>query len=114
MSFKFPKSSRLLTRRDYRRVSSDSSRIVGRLIIIDFAFGAKSRLGLAASRHFGNAVERNRFKRKVREAFRLNACRLPDGVQLVIRPRKRARRATSCEIAEELLCSIRDCSLSIA
>jgi len=41
------------------------------------------RLGLAITRETGNAVQRNRVKRLLREAFRLNKARLPQGVDLV-------------------------------
>jgi len=33
-----------------------------------------SRLGLAVSRKFGNAVQRNRFKRLIRDRFRRSDC----------------------------------------
>jgi ribonuclease P protein component len=45
------------------------------------------RLGLSVSRKFGNAVARNRWKRLVREAFRLCRCKLPQGIDLVVIPR---------------------------
>ena len=45
------------------------------------------RLGLSVSRKFGNAVARNRWKRLVREAFRLARPRLPQGLDLVVIPR---------------------------
>jgi ribonuclease P protein component len=45
------------------------------------------RLGLAIPRAYGNAVERNRFKRLLREVFRLNKVDLPRGVDLVFSSR---------------------------
>jgi len=46
------------------------------------------RLGLSVSRKLGNAVVRNRWKRLLREAFRLSRDRLPEGIDLVVIPRQ--------------------------
>jgi ribonuclease P protein component len=45
-----------------------------------------SRLGLSVSRRVGNAVVRNRWKRLLREAFRLHREQLPSGLDLIIIP----------------------------
>lgn len=45
------------------------------------------RLGLSVSRKVGGAVQRNRWKRLLREAFRLRQWELPKGVDLVVIPR---------------------------
>ncbi len=56
-----------------------------------------SRIGLSVSRKVGGAVLRNRWKRLIREAFRLRREALPTGLDLVIIPR---RQPVSREVPE--------------
>jgi len=60
-----------------------------------------ARLGIVVTRKDGSAVERNRIKRKIREAFRKMVYRLPV-VDLVIRPNAVCKEAPEEEISRSL------------
>jgi ribonuclease P protein component len=53
--------------------------------------GEGPRLGLSVSRRVGGAVDRSRVKRVLREAFWLEAARMPEGADYVIVARPEAR-----------------------
>ena len=85
----FPAEARLRRSADFGRVyDRRSSASDGRIVVYAAANGLKhSRLGLSVSSRIGGAVVRNRWKRLIREAFRLRREELPLGVDLVVVPR---------------------------
>ncbi len=83
--FSFPRQARLRRERDFRQVYRGGRRLREfplRMYALKRAEG-QSRLGLAVSRKVGNAVVRNRWKRAIREVFRLNRHRLASPYDLV-------------------------------
>ena len=103
VKLQFPRSRRLRSRDEFRRVKKYGKRITGRTVIFDvltekFPYRL---LGVTASKRFGNAVARNRFKRLIREAFRLQQYLLPPGLIINASPRTNGSMPTFQEILED-------------
>ena len=83
-----PRERRLRRAADFQRVYQRRCRASDPYLL---AYGCEShlpypRLGLAVSRRVGKAVLRNRWKRRLREAFRRQAHALPAGLDLILVP----------------------------
>ena len=90
--FRFAPSHRVRRRADFDAIFKAGRRFtIGPLTVHGRPNGLPHcRLGLAVSRRFGNAVQRNAFKRRMREAFRLLQHELPRGYDLVATARPHA------------------------
>ncbi len=100
----FTRSHRLLTAADYSRVFDDSRRLSDRYwtILVHQSAEVQPRLGLAiAKKRAKRAVDRNRLKRIVREAFRRRAHKLP-GRELVVMNRDDAVKAGNATLQQSL------------
>ena len=83
----FPKSLRILKRNSFREIARSHQRYAGTNLYIQFRPASHTRLGVTVTRKFGSAVQRNRFKRLAREAFRQTVGNLPP-IDMVVIPRK--------------------------
>ncbi len=72
--------------------------------------GDSSRLGLTVPRAIGGAVQRNRIKRRLREAFRFHRGEFTAAWDIVINPRRAAREAPFTEIEKALQKVIQRCN----
>ena len=88
----FPKSARLLKSIEFQRVYNGSTFAADDTLVIKATLNDidELRLGLSVSRKVGNAVVRNRWKRRIREAFRLNRGDFSVGLDIVVRPKRGA------------------------
>jgi len=103
--YSFPKNFRLLRRNEFRRVYQEGRRRSAPLCTVFFRSNGldQSRLGLTLPGAVGNAVLRNRVKRRVREVFRLNRGSIPAGWDIVVNPRKDAATVPFATLTRELM-----------
>lgn len=83
------RGERLSLDRDFQAVFQNRRSVAGTYIVVYARPNGlpHNRLGLVVSRRLGNAVARARFKRLVREAFRLSKQAQPAGYDWVVLPR---------------------------
>lgn len=86
---RYPKSVRMLKQADFDRAFHAKVFAADDTLVVNAAANGLelTRLGLSVSRKVGNAVVRNAWKRRIREAFRLQRVDLPVGLDVVFRPK---------------------------
>jgi len=82
----FTKSKRLLTNRRFKQVIDTGARAGDGLLVVYACPNSldHSRIGISLGRSCGGAVVRNRLKRLIREAFRLNSGEIPSSFDYVV------------------------------
>jgi ribonuclease P protein component len=119
----FPKSAHLLKRADFRRVYENGKRHFSGNLTAFYLHSAPlapentstasaelpvakvtgARIGFTVSRALGDAVERNRIRRRTREAVRQHYSLLAgESVDVVINPKKSARTAEFAVLSQEV------------
>jgi ribonuclease P protein component len=101
----YPKAVRLRRRREYVRVQRTGRRKhTSSFVVVSLDTGLDpTRLGVTVSSKVGNAVARNRIKRRVREVFRIHRSGLRAGTDLVVIAKRGADGLTFHDIEREIL-----------
>ena len=101
---RFGPAQRVRKRSEFRQIQSQGRRVRSRhFVVLVFARGRSgpTRLGLVVSRRVGNAVQRNRAKRLIREAFRRCPEWWYDGIDLVVIARDLPQRFGTDQLLTE-------------
>ena len=103
------KGHRLHLKNDFKEIIQGGKRIQDKNLVLWYKPASldtcKKRMGLVVSKKLGSAVVRNRTKRLLREAFRLNREKLKDGVDYIFSPR-RSEEWTTLSKATDFLLSV--------
>ena len=105
-SQRFRGAERIRRRAEYQAVYDGGRKLSSRTMTV-FTLprpGHTTRLGIAATRKLGGAVERNRAKRLIRELFRRNPA--PSGYDIVVVPRRTLFDATYPSLEAEYVATV--------
>jgi ribonuclease P protein component len=101
---RFPRAARLLKHSDFERVYKQGRRHFSSHMTVFYLRQAEggARVGFTVGRVLGGAVQRNRIRRRLREAVRLRRSTLKGAVDVVINPKKSVLTVEFPVVVEEV------------
>lgn len=102
---KFPRERRITRPADFRRVRRQGQSLSGRFLVLgylrDDSLDSGWKLGLITTRRIGNAVTRNRVRRRLRGIAQRIGERFCPGTWMVLIARNTAAQASSEQLEKE-------------
>jgi ribonuclease P protein component len=102
-SLHFPKSARLTRAGEFQKLKRKGVSFRGNFMVLSVLAMPESvfRIGIITSRRVGNAVTRNRVRRRLREIVRTDRAVAGSGYWCVLIVRQRATTATFAQLRDE-------------
>jgi len=102
-SQRLPKSERLLRRSEFLRVQNHGRKLhTDAFLVFALPTGqARARIGVTVSKKVGNAVQRNRVKRLLREVYRRNKSAMPERLDVVFVAKQKAAGLPYAAVEEQ-------------
>lgn len=103
--FSLPREIRLSKDTDFKRILKTGERLSSRFlgaVVMENGLPYQ-RLGIRVGSKFGKSVRRNRAKRLIREAFRLNRYKLPEGIDIIFFATSAWGEPTLQEVVESMM-----------
>ena len=103
--FSLPRAKILRHRNDFDAVRQQGKRVASRHLALNFLClaGAEQRAGFIVPKACGNAVQRNKIKRRLREIYRQNQQELTADLQSVWIARRGAADTAFADLKNEML-----------
>jgi len=103
------KENRINKKKDYNNIYKKGKKILGRYMVLFIikGEGSKNRYGFVTSKKIGNAVSRNRAKRRIRMVVKGNMKYVQDRFDVIIVARKSINEVSYSDLNRDYLSAMR-------
>lgn len=102
--YTFPETERLLKKWEFQKVFAENKNYNGRYLTVHILLDQTSRkIGVLTARKIGIAVKRNRAKRLIREAYRLNKHLFLNNVHIIVIAKQEINGLKYKDVEEDFL-----------
>jgi len=100
---------------EFRRLFSKGRSAAGQHFVVFIRPNNKkvNRLGITASKKLGNAVQRNRIKRRIREAYRVSENRIAAGFDIAFVPRSTAGTCEFTVLTADIMAAMKKLGIAL-
>lgn len=103
-----PRNFRLKKKSEFKKIFEAGKSYPGKYTVLIIMKGSnKKKFGFIASKKVGNAVERNRARRLMREVIRLNISHIIEGAQIICIARATIKGASYNDVEKVILQSLK-------